>query len=172
LRRLVLTSCALVSLEYGQGKDDVGVDSQERRVASGGDPCWLLGGLTALQELGLAENDFNLPLRRLVAGLQPASLSLLELELADNPCTNEEGQTAAEQKALASALTAALPRLRALDGKNLAAVSANAAVHGGLRLAADGRSHGGMLGDAPAMAALDKEMGALLRGHKDNAIVA
>lgn len=172
LQRLVLTSCALTSLEYGRGDGNVGAGSQENRVASGSEPCWLLGGLTALQELGLAENDFNLPLRRLAAGLQPVSLSLLELELADNPCTNKEDQTAAEQKTWASALAKVLPRLRALDGKNLAVVSANAAVQGGLRLATDGRSHGGMLGDAPAMAALDKEMNANLRGHKDNALVA
>jgi hypothetical protein len=92
--------------------------------------------------------------------------------------TTGAATTASGGASAASSLT--LPKLERLDGKSIVTVSSSGSggasrtlgdVTGGLCLGLDEKA-AGILGDAPAMAALEKEVDAALKGHHDNAVVS
>ena len=62
----------------------------------------------------------------------------------------------------------ALPKLRSVDGRSLVM---EGKVRGIGEVVDDGKG-AGMLGDAPAMAALETEVNAAMAGHVDNTVVA
>lgn len=187
LRRLNLTACDLTSLRCGDGDGDSGDDDVDGHDGGdgggdgsgdgGGGARLVLGGLRALAELCLAENDELVGLANLVAGLAPVRATLEELDCRECPVSGGGGSggAAAYRKALASG-PGAFPELKLLDGKSLRMTSAVGGVlsgdgSNGGRVADDGKG-AGMLGDGPSMAALEREVGMAMRGERDSTVIA
>lgn len=128
----------------------------------------VFGGLKLLKSLSLAENQLS-DFEGTSRGLEPLALTLEELDLQENPMCEEPSESAYReyrQSRLGGSI--AFPLLRWIDGKSLIM---DGKVRGIGEVVDDGKSSG-MIGDAPAMASLEKEVNAAMNGQVDNTIVA
>ena len=130
----------------------------------------MLDGLSQLATLGVAENELS-DLSGTTAGLAPLASSLEELDLQENPLCEEPSESAYREycaSRLGGGVVVAFPKLRSIDGKSLV-------MEGKIRsigeVIDDGKG-AGMIGDAPAMAALETEVNAAMAGHVDTTVVA
>jgi len=198
LLSLNLASCGLSTLALTTSvekdmKREAGEGDGDATVGEGsGSTNFLLGGLSLLLELSLAENELDdLDMLLSEKGLGPVATTLQELDCQENPMNDGESEPVYRRRLLAAAAVAAavpegssperasaplaLPRLQRLDGKGIAGVATGASrtlgdVTGGQCLGLDEKSTG-ILGDAPAMAALEMEVDAALKGHRDMAVI-
>ena len=153
LLRLNLTSCGLPHL----GGGDTGAPL-------------VLDGLSQLATLGVAENELS-DLSGTTAGLAPLASSLEELDLQENPLCEEPSESAYREycaSRLGGGVVVAFPKLRSIDGKSLVM---EGKIRGIGEVIDDGKG-AGMIGDAPAMAALETEVNAAMAGHVDTTVVA
>lgn len=141
------------------------------RLFSEDEAAPVLGGLDALQELSMAENQLA-DTEEVINAINPLRC-LTELDLQENPCTFD---TAYKQ----GALVAECPWLRRLDGSSTKMASG---VTGSLgnelgplgSLEKEDHRNSLKVGDAPSMAemnAMEKEVESAMKGEVDNSVVA
>uniref|UniRef100_A0A7S2SRZ5 Uncharacterized protein n=1 Tax=Rhizochromulina marina TaxID=1034831 RepID=A0A7S2SRZ5_9STRA len=148
LRRLNLSGCEISSL----------VTDQEDQCVS------LFTGVPHLLELSLADNVLD-SMEAIAKGVSPLA-QLHSIELRDNPVAED---TAYASKEFVAGL--GLPALRRIDDKSL--VFATEVRSLGEVAAAQGEERADVLiADAAASAAMEAEVDAALKGHKDNTAIA